>query len=174
MRHTPAVQRTITEGRRRLLSGTSLDRLAGLGPARCAVALVTAAALATLFVGFGGAYDDFAGRAAANRDQTATQRMLSAAIATDMSRGFVLAARDLVPAGATFAVETGDKVVVSTPVSIYAVRGYSQFQLLPRRLVSSAEAQWLLCYGCDQTAFASRFEVVWDAEPGLAIMKAHA
>ena len=168
------MRRTITEARSRLLSGTSLDRLAGLGPARCAVALVTAAALATLFVGFGGAYDDFAGRAGANRDQTSVQRLLSGAIATDMSRGFVLAARDLVPAGATFAVETGDKVEVSTPVSLYAVLGYSQFQLLPRRLAPAAEAQWLLCYGCDQAAYASRFEVVWDAEPGLAIMKAHA
>ena len=85
-----------------------------------------------------------------------------------------MAARDLVPAGATFAVETGDKVVVSTPVSLYAVLGYSQFQLLPRRLVAAPVAQWLLCYGCDQAAFASRFDVVWDAEPGLAIMRAHA
>ena len=105
-------------------------------------------------------------------DQTAAERTLRGAIATDMSRGFVTAARDLLPAGATFAVETGDKVVVSTPVSLYAARGYSQFQLLPRRLVPPESAQWLLCYGCDQAAYASRFEVVWDAEPGLAIMRA--
>ncbi len=143
--------------------------MADLGLARCAVALVVAAALVVLIVEFGGAYDDLDGRAVGNRGQTSAQRLLSGAIATDMALGFVMAARDLVPPAATFAVETGDKVVVSTPVSLYAVRGYSQFQLLPRRLVSSAEAQWLLCYGCDQAAFASRFEVVWDAGPGIAI-----
>ena len=158
----------------RLLPGIALDHLTDLGPARLAVALVTAAALAVLLVEFGGAYDNLAGRAASNRGQTSAERLLSGAIATDMSRGFVTAARELLPAGATFAVETGDKVVVSTPVTLYAVRGYSQFQLLPRRLVAAPVAEWLLCYGCDQAAFASRFEVVWDAEPGLAIMKARA
>ena len=168
------MRRTFTEARLRLPPGISAGRLAAVGPVRCAVALVVAAALATLVVGFGAAYDDFDGRATANRGQTSTQRLLSAAIATDMSRDFVTAARDLVPAGATFAVETGDKVVVSTPVSLYAVRSYSQFQLLPRRLVATPEAQWLLCYGCDQAAFASRFDVVWEGERGLAIMKARA
>ena len=156
--------------------GTSRERrpnpLLALGPLQIAVALVVAAALVVLVVKFSGAYDNLAGRAGANRDQTAAERTLRGAIATDMSRGFVTAARDLLPAGATFAVETGDKVVVSTPVSLYAARGYSQFQLLPRRLVPPESAQWLLCYGCDQAAYASRFEVVWDAEPGLAIMRA--
>ncbi len=162
----------LTAARARLLPTTGT--LADLGLARCAVALVTAAALVVLIVEFGGAYDDLDGRAVANRGQTSAQRLLSGAIATDMSRGFVLAARDLVPPGATFAVETGDKVVVSTPVSLYAVVGYTQFQLLPRRRVAAPVAEWLLCYGCDQGAFAARFEVVWDAEPGMAIMRARA
>ncbi len=70
-------------------------------------------------------------------------------------------------------METGDRAHASTPVTIYAVRGYSQFQLLPRRLVPTETAQWLLCYGCDPTKF-SRFEVVWDTEETLLIMKARA
>lgn len=149
-------------------------RLGRLGPVRIGVVLVAASAVATLVAGFGGAYDDFAGRANGNRGLTRSARDLSAAYATDMSRSYVVAARDIVPAGANFAVETGDKVVVSTPVSIYAARNYLQFQLLPRRLVPASEAAWLLCYGCDRAAFAGRFDVVWDAEPGLAILKARA
>lgn len=144
----------------------------GTRPVRLFVGVIAAAALVAVLVEFGGAYGSLDRRARGNRNSTLDQRNLMAAYATDMSRDFVRAARDLVPPDATFAVETGDKVVVSTPVSIYAVRGYSQYQLYPRRLVGTDTAQWLLCYGCDQPAVAGRFDPVWAAESGIAIMKA--
>ena len=163
----------VTEARARV--GWRIPALGGPGGRlRVAVAAVVLSALGALIAGFGGAYDDFAGRADGNRGLPLSARDLSAAYATDLSRSYVVASRDLVPLGASFAVETGDKVEVSTQVSIYAARGYLQFQLLPRRLVAADQADWLLCYGCDPAAFASRFDVVWDEEPGLAILKARA
>ena len=146
---------------------------AGRGPAHMLALVVAAAATVCVLVAFGGAYGSLDRRARDNRNTDSDYRLLAAAYATDLSRDFVRAARDLVPAAATFDVETGDKVHASTPVSIYAARGYSQYQLFPRRLVTPDKADWLLCYGCDTALYAKRFQLVWSGEEGVSILKAH-
>lgn len=140
-------------------------------PARVAAALVTLAALAGIAYGFWPAFAGFTAQADANQRQTLADRQLRGATATDVSREFVSAAIDLLPPDARYAVETGDATAVSTPVTLLAVGGYSQFQLLPRRKVRVEEAQWLLCYGCDEARHAGHFTPHWRGPPGLAILR---
>lgn len=140
-------------------------------PHLLATSLVTLAALAGVAYGFFTAFSDFSTRADGNRRQTPIERQLRGASATDISREFVLAAIDFLPKNARYAVETGDAAGVSSPVTLLAVGGYSQFQLLPRRKVRVEEAQWLLCYGCDEARHADRFTPHWRGEPGLAILR---
>jgi hypothetical protein len=140
-------------------------------PARVAVTLVTLAALAGIAYGFWPAFAGFTAQADGNQRQTLVERQLRGAVATDISREFVRATIDLLPADARYAVETGDAAGTSTPVTLLAVGGYSQFQLLPRRKVRVEEAQWLLCYGCDEARHAGRFTPHWRGAPGLAILR---
>lgn len=143
----------------------------GQRPALVATALVALAAVAGVAYGFWPAFAGFSAEADGNRNRTLAERQLRGAYATDVSREFVLAAIDLLPADARYAVETGGATGVSTPVTLLAVGGYSQFRLLPRRKVSVEEAQWLLCYGCDEARHAGRFTPHWRGAPGLAILR---
>lgn len=101
-----------------------------------------------------------------------TDRLLADALAVDISRRYLLAARELVRPGDTFLAETGPNVNVSTPVTLDAFVPYVRFLLLPRRQADDAgSANWLLCYGCDLAPWKGRLDVRWNAEPGLVIAR---
>jgi hypothetical protein len=97
-------------------------------------------------------------------------RSIVPALHLDISRDFVLEARDRVEYGSTYAVLTGSKVAVSNDLVLGAVGGFMPFVLLPRRQVAPDEADWLLCYGCDRSTLPQESRVVWEVEGGgLAI-----
>ncbi len=50
----------------------------------------------------------------------------------------------------TFAVVTGDLEAVSNDVVLDSVGPFARFWLMPRREVPLAEADWVICYGCDR------------------------
>lgn len=141
------------------------------------VTAVTLVALTVLLVavraqpGFEGVHAS----AARNEGFTPEQRLLVSAYGIDISREFLLAARRLLPRDATYAVATGPHVQVSTPITLSALSGYSQSLLLPRRQFPfyTADAEYLLCYGCDvaEQETAGPVDVLWNEEQGLVIAR---
>ena len=82
----------------------------------------------------------------------------------DISPDFLFAARQLIPRDDTFAVVTGDRVEVATPTTLTALPSYSAYFLLPRRQVADpADADWVLCYGCDPPPGT---ETAWEGADG--------
>ena len=110
-------------------------------------------------------------RAKENAALSPSDRLLAGAHAYDISRPFLLAALRIIPKHATYAVETGPRIGESTPLTKLALSGYSQYLLLPRKQVlpGSPDAQYLLCYGCEQGKYKYYVIVDWNAEAGLMI-----
>jgi hypothetical protein len=96
-------------------------------------------------------------------------RSIAPALYLDMSRDFVLRARDLLDEDATYAVVTGPNVGVSSELVLPAVGGFMPYALLPRRQVPREDAEWLLCYGCEPSILRGA-SVGWAAD-GLAIVR---
>ena len=142
-----------------------------VGASGLLAAACLAAALACLLVAFRGSLAQTDTEAAANGSRTFLKRALAGAYASEISPDFLLEARDLIPRDGTFAVETGSKTPVQTPITLDALPAYAQFVLLPRRRVAPAKAEWLLCYGCDLATSGPRIDVVWSSGPGIEIAR---
>jgi hypothetical protein len=99
-------------------------------------------------------------------------RPIAPALYLDISREFVLQARDLLDEDVTYAVVTGPNVQVSNDLVLAAVGGFMPYALLPRRQVRREDAEWLLCYGCDRT-LTQAGSVGWESG-GMAIVRMRA
>ena len=139
--------------------------------AEAGAVLVAAAALACGLIEFPSAFHELQRRAAANAALPAELRPLAGARGVDISSPFMLAARDLIPEGETFVVETGPNIQVSTPITLTALPPYMQTWLLPRRAADAATARWLLCYGCDLGAWGKRLDVKYNDGTGAVIAR---
>lgn len=106
--------------------------------------------------------------ASANAELSVADRRLAGARALDISGDFLLWADAVVGEHETYRVETGSNVVVSTPVTLEAVRGYVRYLLQPRRPTTMRDPDWLLCYGCDLAEWPT-FAEVWSDGVGIAI-----
>ena len=142
---------------------------------RAVLAVVVATVAGVSAVKFVDAMRTFDDRADANAATPLVDRELAGAHATDIDRNFLLAARRLLPEHARYIVETGDKVGVSSPVTLASVHGYSFFWLLPRRQVRDTDPNgrpgYVLCFGCDTAPFRSRVQVLWDNGGGVQIAR---
>ena len=76
-------------------------------------------------------------------------------------------ARALIPGGSPYRVVTGSALVGPTPLTYSFVADWFRYFLMPRR--PSADARWVICYGCDRTRLGSRYVVRWHDEHGIAI-----
>ena len=47
---------------------------------------------------------------------------------------------------------------------------FARYFLMPRR--PSSDAEWILCYGCDQASLERPADVVWDDGAGISILRA--
>ena len=78
------------------------------------------------------------------------ERELAGAHAVDLDRQVMIEARRIIEPDETFAVVTGDREAVSNDVVLDSVAPFARFWLMPRREVPLAEADWVICYGCDR------------------------
>jgi hypothetical protein len=130
-------------------------------------AAVTVVALAVWLTHLPNAVRGLDNRAAHNAQQTPVDRELEVARYVGISSDFVLAAKRIVPPGATFEVVTGEAAHPRTPLVLSALPAYMQNLLLPR-LEEQSGAPWVLCYGCDPSGTHAR-RVAWRRGP-LAIL----
>ena len=94
------------------------------------------------------------------------ERQVQAAFGLQVSRDFLVAAQAVVPRSARYRLVVGDDLHgQAAPVwsALPALVGYA---LEPRR--TSADARWLLCYGCGFERYPG--VVVWE-DQGLAILR---
>lgn len=149
---------------------TGLDGVRRLSPGRTLALLALAALLAAALWQAPDAFRQVSGAADRLAAETPLERSLSGALATDVDRSFLVAARSLVPPGATYAVVTGSGVQVSTPVTLDAVAPFAAYWLLPRRLVRDPKrADWVLSFGGDLRSLGLRYARVVEVSKGLEI-----
>ena len=136
----------------------------GRDATRLAVAGIVAAALAVAAAGFVPTFRALEREADANASSSPQERRLAGAYAVDISRDLLLAAKRRIGPGQTFAVVTGPRVKVSTPITLTALPAYAEFWLLPNRAVDDpGAADWVLCYGCALSGLDVRTRVVWSS-----------
>lgn len=96
-----------------------------------------------------------------------SRRVVGPAWILDVDRSFATAAKAFVAAdGETYAFVHGPGADL-TPLARRFMPTYLRGELLPAEPAPLHEADWLLCYGCDEQA-REAFEVLWERE-GYAI-----
>ena len=79
------------------------------------------------------------------------------------------AARSLIPEDGSYRVVPGPGVEGATDLTEPYIDQYARYFLMPRR--PDPEAEWILCYGCDQASLERPADVVWDDGAGISILR---
>jgi hypothetical protein len=104
------------------------------------------------------------------RTASTLERELGGARRVDVDTRVYVAAGDVIPADATYAVVTGPHVQVSNPATLHAVAPFAGYWLLPRRRVHDPRAaDWIVSYGGDVRALGLEYVTVVDVAPGIAL-----
>ena len=140
------------------------ERIAALGAA--ATLLVVAA---FVIADLGSAYRTTADQISQNHGIPSRDRRIQGAFGLQISRDFLVEARGFVGSTETYALVSGSNLAGEQQPVITALPTFTAYALLPSRSVAPADADWLLCYGCDLASFP-RAIVVWQ-QGGLAIAR---
>jgi hypothetical protein len=79
-------------------------------------------------------------------------------------------ARALIPVNGLYRIVAGPRVEGATELTEPYIDQYARYFLMPRR--PSADAEWILCYGCDPAGLERPAETVWDNGSGISILRA--
>jgi hypothetical protein len=127
---------------------------------------VLAAAVGFLVHNVRRSFDATAVKISQNKGIPWRQRQVQAAFGLQVSRGFLIAAHAVVPLEARYRLVVGDDLHGQAPPVWSALPALVGYALQPRR--TSADARWLLCYGCGFERYPG--VVVWE-DQGLAILR---
>ena len=106
------------------------------------------------------------------RSASPLERQLGGARRVDVDTRVLVAAREVIPADARFAVITGPNVPLGNPVTLHAVPPFAGYWLLPRRrVVDPGEADWIVSYGGDLGAVGVELERVVEVAQGIELAK---
>src|SRR5262249_32204046 len=81
----------------------------------------------------------------------------------------VYAARGLIPRHASYHVAVSPSFEGGTDLTKGNVASYYRYFLLPRR--PAERAPWVVCYGCDTSAYGADAKVVWKDDEGISILR---
>ena len=98
-------------------------------------------------------------------------RGLSAGREFDLETDTYVAAAQLIPPGATYAVITGTHgIVVSSPLVLFKVPVFAGYWLPPRRQTSDPhQADWIYSYGGDLDSLGLKYSKVIVIKPGWEV-----
>lgn len=105
---------------------------------------------------------------------TPLERSLSAAYGERIDPRFLVRARELIPATATYAVITGDAATGADPGALNAITPFADYWLLPRRQVAfdaTPAPEWILSYGGNLRSLGYNYPRVVRVASGLEIAK---
>jgi hypothetical protein len=137
------------------------------GIARLGVVLCVAVALGYGLVYFAKAADRLGDQASSNAALNFDDREIAGGNALLADSAPLFEARGLIPEDETYRVVAGPNVEGATELTEDFIDQYARYFLMPRR--PSADARWILCYGCDPAALGEGFEVLWRDDDGVAI-----
>jgi hypothetical protein len=150
-------------GRRAALAAWAADRR------RLLASAVVLVALADLVASFPGAVH--AVRHSVHDLPPGWERAMAPANNYNVSIGFEHETALLLPTDARYAFLSGPHSASTLAITPSAAGFVSRYLLLPRLQTDARDADWLLCYGCDEGSLARTFRTVWrepDA-PGILI-----
>lgn len=78
-------------------------------------------------------------------------------------------ARALIPEDGRYRIVTGPGVEGANELTEPYIDQFVRYFLMPRR--PAADADWILCYGCDPSSLAPTATVVWDGGAGVSILE---
>jgi len=114
-----------------------------------------------------GTVGDLGEIASSNSRLSFSDREIAGGNAVVVDQAAMYQARARIPPDAAYRVETGPGVEGAGALTSF-VADYARYFLMPRRL--SAEAPWVLCYGCDVAALGDA-EVVWTNGAGISVVR---
>ena len=139
------------------------------GLARFGVALCVAVAM-TLGLVYGVlAVDRLGDEAAVNAAENYDDREIGGGNSIVVDNRVLYEARARIPEDGTFRVATGPGVVGATDLTEQYVDQFARSFLMPRR--PAADAEWIICYGCEVADLGDGAEVVWDNGGGIALVR---
>ena len=141
------------------------------GPIRVGVVFLVATALAAVVVTYPSLLRELGDDAAKNSALSYADREIAGGNGIVVDQGAVYAARSLIPKGARYHVAIGPDYV-GDELTRDHVASYYRYFLLPRR--PAEEASWIVCYGCDRSAYGDLAEVVWSDDEGVSILEIRA
>jgi hypothetical protein len=139
--------------------------------------ILLAIAAAVLVWRLPAAFHEFDDRAAKNDRGGDRGRVLALADAIDVDNEFVIAALSVLPRDARYAVmlppspEIAEKTYGIGPLTVLGLPFYLEYLLLPRRQVPPEQAQFVVCYACDTSAWDKRTTWLWKNDHALVIGK---
>jgi hypothetical protein len=98
-------------------------------------------------------------------------RGLAAGREFDLETETYVAAEQVIPRGATYAVITGTHgITVSSPLSLFKAPVFAGYWFLPRRQVSDPhQADWIYSYGGDLSSLGLRYRRIVILKPGWEV-----
>ncbi len=150
--------------RKRASSGTkgSAARLVRPG-----IFLLIVAVFATAAVNLGQALLRLDERATRNASLDYADRQVAGGNGVVGSQALAYQARAWIPEGAEYTVVVGPALQGQTELTPLYAADYLRYFLFPR--VQDADASWVLCYGCDETALRGSYERLFDAGDGMTL-----
>ena len=139
------------------------------GIARLGVILCVAVALVLGLVYFVRAVDRLGDDAQRNAALNFDDREFAGGNSLVVDKRALYEARALIPEDGTYRVVAGPRVEGATELTEPYIDQFARSFLMPRR--PTADAPWVLCYGCERSALGEGAEVVWDNGAGISLVK---
>lgn len=133
---------------------------------RLGVVLCVAVALGYGLVYFTKAVDRLGDQASSNAALNFDDREIAGGNALLADSVPLYEAQALIPEDETYHVVAGPNVEGATELTEAFIDQYARYFLMPRR--PSADARWILCYGCAPGELGEGFEIMWQ-EAGVMI-----
>jgi hypothetical protein len=149
-----------------LSRGNDLSTEGALG--RVGVLVCVALLVAALIVRFPLALDEAGDRASANAGLGFADRELGGGNSVVVDQQAMYEAQARIPEDEGFEVALGERREGWSELTETGIRSFSIFFLLPRR--ERAGAPWVICYGCDRSAYPG-FDPVWEGEESLVLLR---
>lgn len=139
------------------------------GIARLGVILCVAAALGFGLVYLARAVDRLGDDASRSSALNFDDREFAGGNSLVVDKRALYEARALIPEDETYRVVAGPRVEGATELTEDYIDQYARSFLMPRR--PTADARWILCYGCERSALGDGAAVVWDNGAGISLVK---
>lgn len=139
------------------------------GIARLGVILCVAVALVLGLVYFVRAVDRLGDDAQRNAALNFDDREFAGGNSLVVDKRALYEARALIPEDGTYRVVAGPRIEGATELTEPYIDQFARSFLMPRR--PTADAPWVLCYGCERSALEDSAEVVWDNGAGISLVK---